>query len=228
MAPLLGGKALPAAPPELLASDISFDNETGEIKYTLPEAALIRIRIGIKDGGALLRNLVDWEPRGAGPHTEVWDHKDAKGIVDFKSNLDLLLTLSCLPADPVKRGAYKGIIKGFRPAPKLRIVFPRSVPGPAALSPDGQASPLVLTGVVPVRVLIDPEDNRWLVETKYELGLFIDNIFLAEDEEGVNPYTYTFNTKGLNDGPHIITANIVGYEGEVGTESVVVMVENGR
>lgn len=213
--------ARPAAVPsqELLAGEISFDAQTGQIKYTLPEPALVRVRIGVRDGGALLRNLLDWEYRGAGAHVETWDKKDASGQVDLGAHQDLMLNLSCLPADPQKRRAYKGTIKGFRKAPRLKISFP-------AATKRAAQDVAVVSGVVPVRVAIDPEDNRWLVETKYEMGIFIDSVFLAEDEEGIDPYNYQLNTKGLNDGVHIITVNVVGYEGEVGTESVPVVISN--
>ena len=81
-------------------------------------------------------------------------------------------------------------------------------------------------GIVPVRVYLNKDDQRWLTETKYEMGLYIDNVFLMEEEEGTNPFTYHLDTRNLNDGFHIITANIIGYEGEVATESMRVFVKN--
>lgn len=213
----LSAAALSGSGNEILASDMSFDMYTGEIKYTLPEEALVRIRIGIKNGGAMLRTLLDWEHRSAGPHTEIWDKKDATGKVDFSAHENLMLVLSCLPPDPARQRQQTNI-KGLRHSPRLRVSFPGA--------PENAQNQAVLSGIVPMRVTIDPEDAKWLTETKYELGVFIDNVFLAEDEEGVNPYTYQFNTKGLNNGTHTITANILGYEGEIGTESVVVEIKN--
>ena len=51
------------------------NSKTGEIKYTLPEPASVRLRIGIRNGGPMLRTLLDWELREKGPHVEVWDKK---------------------------------------------------------------------------------------------------------------------------------------------------------
>src|SRR3989338_7199789 len=55
---------------EILAKDISFDLANGEIRYILPEPALVRIRIGMPEGGPLLRTLVDWERLEAGRSEE--------------------------------------------------------------------------------------------------------------------------------------------------------------
>lgn len=198
---------------EILARDIHFDAESGNIEYILPQDALVRIRIGVKNGGMLIVNLLDWEFRKAGRQIERWNHKDSSGKVDFTGRKDLMLTLACLPVDEHKRRQYAGVIKGFRSAPDFDIVFPSAVD----ITDDGSA---VVSGIAPVRIIIAPDDQKWLTETKYEIGLFLDGIFLMEDEEGNNPYTYQLNTAGLNPGKHSVTVNVVGYEGEVGAKSL--------
>ena len=39
-------------------------------------------------------------------------------------------------------------------------------------------------------------------------------------------FNYQFNVKGFNEGVHIVTANIVGYEREVGSTSIKIIVNN--
>lgn len=204
---------------EILASDMSFDMETGEFSYTLPEDALVRVRLGIKSSWLMVRNLVDWELRAKGPHTEIWDKKDRMGFGDYSNRDDIMVVLSCLPADEQARKNYAGIIKGFRKSPEFDIAFPES----RETADDGTP---VLKGVVSVRITIDERDNQWLTETKFEVGMFIDTIFLTEDEEGTNPYNYQLNTKGFNDGVHLLIVNVVGYEGEIGTKSARFYVKN--
>lgn len=196
---------------EILASDMSFDLETGRIMYTLPEPALVRLRIGFGQGGALLINLVDWERREAGQNIEVWDFKDATGNVVFEKRKDFKIVLACIPVSLEEQKIYQSSIKGFRKAPRFEVTFPESE------MTDGVP---LFKPMDPVRVTLDKEDQKWLTETKYELGIFINNAFLMEDEEGVNPFTYRVNTTGLRAGIHIITVNVVGYEGEIGTKSV--------
>ena len=204
---------------EIQANNTSFDPVKGEIKYTLPEDATVRIRIGLTNNGPLLHTLVDWENRIKGEHVEHWDHNDATGKISFNGRKDLMLLLSCLPADEAKRKAYHGIIKGFRKTPGVSVRFPDSTQN------NDQGWPIV-SGITSFRIGLDPKDKLYLSNTKYEVGIYIDFVFLMEDEEGTDPFTYKINTANINNGPHLITANVVGYDGDIGTRSVMVVVQN--
>ena len=204
---------------EISASEISFDALTGQIKYKLPESALVRIRIGIKNGGPLLRTLIDWELRSKGNHTEIWDKKDASGKVDFGTRRDLICMLACLPATKTKHSAYSGAIRGLRKSPDFKIIFPESA------KKDDLGVPIA-SGVTPIRVELERKDLKWLTDVRYEVVVFIDGIFIMEDEEGISPFTYRLDTKHLNDGLHIMTVNIASFEGEVGTYSALIKVKN--
>lgn len=207
---------------EILASNLSFDTETGKIKYTLPEPALVRIRIGIKDGGPLLRTLLDWESRPAGEHTEGWDGQDASGKVDFGKRSDLMIVFGALALNPVhekEKTKAAPSFKGFRTSPEFLLIFPEA----KEITKTGT---FVLTGLTPVRVVINKEDKDWLSNTKYEIGLYLDQMYLIEDEEGASPFTYHLDTTHVNDGLHTLTVNVVGFEGEIGTKSVLIFVKN--
>jgi len=77
------------------AIQLSFDRKSGEIKYTLPEDALVRVRIGLEEGGPLLVTLLDWEFRTKGNHVEVWNGKDPGGVVDFGRLPNLSVVMVC-------------------------------------------------------------------------------------------------------------------------------------
>lgn len=208
-----------AKPQEIFATDISYDPQTGVIQYTLPEAALVRIRLGIKEGGPLLRTLVDWELRKKGEHREIWDKKDKTGLVDFSGYQDLLIVLAGVSSDIDPRAGRLDAIRGLRKSPEFKITFPQST----QKTKDGI---VILQAVTPVRIGVNKEDIKWLSETKYELGMYIDHNYFMEDEEGSNPFTYQLDTSALNDGIHTITINITTYQGEIGTKSVLIYVEN--
>ncbi len=57
----------------------------GGIAYSLPQDAMVRIRIGVSKG-PLLKTLVDWAPRRAGEHFEPWDGKDDSGVIQVSSS----------------------------------------------------------------------------------------------------------------------------------------------
>ncbi len=206
-------------PREILAGSLSFDVTTGRIKYTLPEDALVRIRVGLKDGGPLLRHVVDWELRKAGEHTESWDKKDASGQITFGSGNNFMIIIACRPLNAREHWNNSLGIKGLRKSPEFQMTLPSA----RTYTKDGLP---VVSGIAPLRIFLEKEDQQWLAETRYELGLYVDYVFLMEEEEGVNPFTYDLDTRKLNDGPHTLTANIVGYDGEVGTRSILISVKN--
>lgn len=210
-------KADDSKPREIYATNISFDAATGKIKYTLPEPALVQIRIGIKDGGPLLRNLLDWQARGAGENIENWDGKDSTGQIDYAQRKDLMMVLMCIPSD--SQSATRPSFKGFKGSPKFYITFPDSK------AKNSQDIPII-SDAAAIRIRLDENDKTWLSESKYELSIYVDHAFLMEDEEGTNPFTYRLDTKMINNGVHSITVNLAVYDGEIGTQSTLVEIKN--
>ncbi len=201
-----------SSPGDLVATDLNFDVETGEIRYTLSEKSLIRIRIGIKDGGPLLRTLVDWDRREKGSCLEIWDKKDSSGKVLFADRTDFLVMVTCRRTENTDTKSLSPGIRGLKKAPKFRIEFPKSEDVYKKDIP-------IVRGNTPVRITLDSQHKNWLTESKYELGIYIDSIYLMEDEQGTSPFTYLLDTTGMNEGIHTLTINVVSYTGEVGTRS---------
>ncbi len=56
---------------------------SGHITYHLAKDARVRVRIGVNEG-PLLRTLLDWAPRRAGPHAETWDGQDDSNVLNVK------------------------------------------------------------------------------------------------------------------------------------------------
>jgi len=211
-APHAGDGVGPAAiaQTQIQAQEISYDHSVGTLSYRLAEPALVRIRIGIGNGGPLIRTLVDWEPREAGPQIEVWDRRDMSGDVSYENQSDVLVVIACLPLDTSGYDKYASSIQGLGRSPDFEILFPETLGCTDAGLP-------VISGIAPVRVVLGDADRQRLTNTQYEVVIFLDNIFLIEEEEGTNPYTYFLNTRGINEGAHTITVNVISYEGEVGT-----------
>lgn len=204
---------------EILAEHIVFDMTTGKISYFLPRPALVRIRIGVREGGAMLVNLLDWELRGAGAHEEIWDRRDKNGMADYSQRADLMLVIACLDPESPPREESGRQIRGLRKAPGFQISLPEN----QGVTAEGVT---VVSGVTLIRLMVDPQDIKWLLESKFEIAVYIDDVFLMEEEEGINPFNYRFNTVGLNDGLHTVTANVVSNEGEIGVATLPFMVRN--
>ncbi len=198
---------------EILATELEYSPQTGEIKYTLPQDAFIRIRIGLKEGGPLLRTLIDWEYRKKGPHVEVWDGQDEFQKVGFGQNENFMVILNCMAKGLTATNPTTGAKEFLRKSPRFTISLPES-------SSEKLNGISVVQGPVSIRVSLDPKDDEWLRRTKFEVSFFLDQTFLFEDEEGSNPYTFLLNTSGINEGEHVLTINVIGYDGEIGTQSI--------
>ena len=89
-----------------------------------------------------------------------------------------------------------------------------------ALPDDQSADDLAdLEGIVPVKVVLAESDREALTNARYEVAFFVDNVFLFEEEDGFSPYTYMWDTRGLNEGEHVLTVMVQSYDDHIGTQS---------
>ncbi|MFC1572702.1 hypothetical protein ACFL6M_03795 [Candidatus Eisenbacteria bacterium] len=204
----------------VVASETAYDPETGSISYMLPEPALVRIRIGVQNG-PLLRTLVDWEPRAAGQHVTIWDRTDETGNISYLGRRDITVVITCIRPGEEAAMQPKACALGLRKSPEILISFP----GESEQNTDGIP---VVTGVVPVRIEVGVKEKAWLTNSQYEVAIYIDHVFVIEEEEGLSPFSYLLNTQGMNEGEHVITANVLSYDGEVGTRSARCYVRKGK
>jgi hypothetical protein len=87
---------------------------------------------------------------------------------------------------------------------------------------DGQ--PLIDGAPLPaqVRVVVDLHpDDRWLMQEQlYEIGFFLDGNFIAEEENGYVPIGWIWDTGKVAAGKHVLTVNLTGFGGRVGTRTI--------
>jgi hypothetical protein len=88
--------------------------------------------------------------------------------------------------------------------------------------------PLDATAPLPenVRVSVDLHtDDRWLMQEQlYEVAFFVNGDFVSEEENGYVPIAWIWNTAGLRPGRHLLTVNMTGFTGRVGTRTLAVQV----
>lgn len=73
-----------------------------------------------------------------------------------------------------------------------------------------------------VDVRINEQDERYLEQERYEITFFVDNQFIAEEEQGFVPFTWRWSPAryGITPGDHVLTVNISGYGGQVGVKNI--------
>jgi len=228
---------------EVQTLEYTLDKETGKIEYVLPKACMIRLRAGLKDG-MLAQTIFDWRPSTAGRHCFNWDGKDSTGQINLLRHpeLDVRLTCYTLPSNTVittgkiipfdseekftkeksetrnRLWSTKDKYLHYKHDPRICHEPGFKVLFPAKDNPSEKTDPAV-SGAVPVRIELDERDIQHLINTRFEIMVYVDGIFISEAEEGSSPYTFYLDTSGFKKGPCILTVNILSYDGHIGTVS---------
>ena len=234
---------------ELKTWELDFNEETGEISYVLPKAALVRIRIGMKEG-ALLRTLHDWVPQEAGRQVVPWDFKDQDRLFTLNDHPNVQKNLlafslpdnSVIVRNEVSPEAAAPLIAGtgirrpkvlgaMTPVKEFHGLHSRKICHEPRFEMDilserrTQEGLPVIEGPTPIRVTIDPRDKAHLLNSRFEVILFCDLNFVYEEEEGTTPFTFEWHPKGLTTGEHILTASLMSFDDHIGGLSKKVWVE---
>jgi hypothetical protein len=87
---------------------------------------------------------------------------------------------------------------------------------------EGQALPSGAPLPEDVRVSVDLHpDDRWLMQEQlYEVAFFVNGDFVSEEENGYVPIGWIWNTAALKPGRHLLTVNLTGFTGRVGTKTI--------
>lgn len=221
--------------------EFTFDKKTGKLKYVLPKSCMVRLRAGLNNG-MLARTILDWQPQTAGRHTYKWDGKDESRLMNLLGHPELNLNLTCytLPANtiiatgemvqfepkanPIKitgkekddlwarEGKYLHYTHDPRNCHEPKFVV--SFPNQSRVNEEGIP---VVSGTAKIRTEIDERDAQHLMNKRFEIMLYIDGTYIFEMEEGSSPFTFDFNTDGVGKGPHVLTVNVMSYDGHIGT-----------
>lgn len=222
-------------------------NDT-HIGFTLPQSARVLIRLGLKDG-PMLSNLVRWEPRVAGKNRAAWNGFDASGVFDLRQDprTTVLVVAYQLPdhsiitygnsvldyetwfenneytprsVDPkeqslargearIAREYYRSVYADSEPRITLKLVVAGEVLNP----------PFTISENAILKVDAD-DTSQWLLdESLYEVGFFVNGVFVSEEEQGYLPMSWRFLHDQIEPGEHLLTVNISGFDGRVGTAS---------
>lgn len=238
----------------LRISTVHWDKVSGEIKYRLPSHARVNIRIGLKDGGPLLRTLVNWLPRRAGTQTERWDGLDASKVLNVSEHekLELQVMAYGLSSNALFVGAKPAKTSLIDHQSWSQLVYRNHKRRPLKMRDYRQQGSLqrkdfllsmeiqdfsdaptkdgfpVISGISPILLNVDTNQQMWALNRRFEMVVYVDGLFNYENETGFLPSTYDWDTSRLTNGVHYLTANLLGYEGNMGMSTLKVWVENPK
>jgi FlgD Ig-like domain len=223
-----------------------FDHDNGTLSYKLSQPSRVLLRAGIP-GSALLKTIVDWQPRVAGEITEYWNGKDEDNLIEVWNapNHLLILTYLTLPDTSAitigneKYGyrAYKNNLKTPRPSKderpmmnvrKLSPHFLKSRLTDRAfkvllsfpeLDKAGSNDIPIAKDKLLIRADVPNEDRDVPLNQQYEIIIFVDSVFYGEEERGHLPFNYPLELTNLTPGEHVLTVNVITFGDQIGIGS---------
>ena len=198
---------------EILAQRFTYDADSRRISFILPEPARVRLRMGVRQL-PVMRTYYWWEPLEAGRHEIEWDGLDASGRVTLGRHPKVGLDLVARALPPRSILVRSGPVQTADPC--AEVCFELSMP---AVSTFEDGTPVVEEGAT-VRVRIGERDRESLVNARFEVMLFLDTVFLFEEEDGAPVFSYELDTRALSPGRHLLTANVLGYDDRLGSQSL--------
>jgi hypothetical protein len=229
--------------------DVKWDANTDRLSYVLDRPARVSIRIGLNDGGPLLRTLLDWVVRPAGAQQEAWDGKDASGAIDLGAHPKLSISVQAfaLPENSILVGPAQARVNLIRDLPADAQARAKSASASKRMYAHSQqslesrgdfniqltlpntlarsADAFVVSEPIPVRLDVTAADRERALSRRFEPVFFIDGQFAFENEVGFVPMTWNFDPGTLNEGEHYLTVNLRGYEGNFGIATVKILVK---
>ncbi len=221
----------------------------GTINFSIAQPSRILVRAGIKSG-AFLRTLLDWRPRPAGQNRLSWDGFDESGVYRFiqhprfavmvtgytlpelaimiinspqKTDYSTWRNLQGCKAQPFTR---EEALQKFDRAqlPLSKIFFePRYRPKDPQLSisytQKAETNP-VLSKRTGIKVDVPQASRALLEQSLFEVAFFVDGDFISEEEQGYVPFIWTLDPTRFAAGDHVLTVNILGFDGQVGSASL--------
>lgn len=229
---------------EQVVKNLIVDNKNKTISYVLTKPAIVRLRVGSKSG-PLYKTLVNWQKQKKGKQTVKWNGMDTSGTFNILDNKNFTfsfnyylpqekepIVMEYLGSDLIISDYFIGRVPRLAHISQihknhkkqyckdLNVFFEL----PDNLEKTKEGIPII-KGESPVSIRLSSEDKAWFTQERFSINIFIDDIFVRGEALGYNPYTWNFNTKGINRGKHLITVNLKGFNDHIAVGSLPIYVE---
>ena len=224
----------------------------GTIEYILPAASRVLVRAGIKNGPLLRTvvdweprtegfHAERWDGRDADDLVHIEQNPDVgylivgyqlpdNSIITYGNDRETYRQYRKRYGLPLRETAFEERM-AERNGMVIRQEFynpllQQKSPGIEVLLLDKESRQpvdrVVGFGEVLTEVRLDPLDEIYLDQERYEISFFIDNRFIAEEEQGFVPFVWRWSPGrlGIEPGKHILTVNVSGYNGQVGVRNL--------
>jgi len=225
---------------------------TGSIEYTLPIASRVLIRAGIKNGPMLRTIIdweprtagfhaerwngqdldkviaIEQNPQSSYliigyqlPNHSIITYANTKeSYRAYRERKKLPVKVLTIGKKEIERGG-----KTIRPEfynPVLKQKSPRINVSLLDIKKRQEKAKITGFDEIITEVKLSSLDEMYLDQERYEISFFVDNEFIAEEEQGYVPFTWRWSPgrQGIKPGKHVLTVNVSGYNGQVGVKNI--------
>ncbi len=224
----------------------------GVIEYTLPVASRVLVRAGIKNGPMLRTvidweprtagfHAERWNGRDLDDVIAVEENPEVgyliigyqlpeHTIITYGNTKETYRAYRERHKYPIKEASYEGrllernkkVIRQEFYNPVLQQKSPRIEVKLLTRESRKETDNVVGLDEILTEVKLDPLDEIYLDQERYEISFFVDNEFIAEEEQGFVPFTWRWSPArlGIKPGKHVLTVNVSGYNGQVGVKNI--------
>lgn len=225
---------------------------TGSIEYTLPVTSRMLIRSGIVNGPMLrtiidwqprtagfhaerwsgrdLDNVIDIEQNPQVGYLIIGYALPDQSIITYGNKKETYREYREHQNWPLPQGEYKDqplerkgkLIRPEYHTPLLKQKSPRITVNMLDKTAGQTTAEIQGMSEIFTEVQLHPLDEIYLDQDRYEISFFVDNEFIAEEEQGFVPFTWRWSPGryGIKPGNHTLTVNISGYTGQVGVKNL--------
>lgn len=240
---------------EIDMANVNLDREANTISFKLPKPAWVLGRLGIKNGPLMKtllnwepriagENTVFWNGKDESNVVNIIDvpgfsmmvtsmtlpdgsvisignkelsYRDYKDTV-AKDRLMKAVRVEVARDEPVKISKHYALPRAKDRAPRFTLSFPDVT----ERTEDGVP---VIRRRTMLNVVLDEKDREFITGQRFEIAFYVDYIIYAEEEEGYTPFNWMWDPSGIADGEHILTANVISLNDQVGAASLKFMVQ---
>lgn len=225
-----------------------WDKEKKQIRFRLERDALVRVRVGLKDG-PLLATPANWTPALKGRPSVPWDGWDQGRAVDYSeaTNLHIHVDATSLPENFIYvRNPESAEPTDYAQAEWLKeaVAFNQSINPKQYRIAKSIVGTVKETGAVAIQTPWPlEEDGAFLLAEKaavtvtfpelqgkdaanayYEALYFLDGSFVTEADLQGSAVEYELDPERLGPGLHTLVVNVILGSGRVGTASLKIKV----
>lgn len=196
-----------------------------EIRYTLDAPARVRLRLVDRDSpGLILRTLLDWAPRAAGPQVERWDGLDAHGGQVNPRQVSVALVAE--PDPGASAGWDWEALEALSHPEHRHYTHDDAICRDLNVHLTSPGLGATLEGLVDV--CAELEGSRGMPDGEYHVAIYLEGRTAWDGRlPATGPFCQSWDTRNVPDGEHRLAITFNDLHDHAGSDWISVTVNNG-